>query len=223
MSRETTSRCHARRAPVGRGTHTCMAVTLAIVVTGAITRANAQDAPPPRQTSAVVLVSPRLGPADSDAIPADGAILETGELRIIHFRSVLAAFWMRRAVKDAARRFQQPDCRLLLTDFTDESGNLLSANLSRLGMTPAEFVERGLIFVDGSDERPCLTDLRAAFTSPGSRVIFVCASRLLQPNSEPSPRIGLLIIHEALHALGLGENPPPSAGITRQVGRRCGS
>jgi hypothetical protein len=130
---------------------------------------------------------------------------------------------MQRAVKDAARRFQQADCRRLLTDFTDESGNPLSANLSPLAMTPAEFIERGLLFVDASDERPCLTDLRAAFTSPGSRVIFVCASRLVPLNSEPSPKIALLIIHEALHALGLGENPPTSASITRQVARRCHS
>jgi hypothetical protein len=30
-----------------------------------------------------------------------------------------------------------------------------------------------------------------------------------------------ILIHEILHTLGLGENPPSSAEITRQVWRRC--
>jgi len=144
-------------------------------------------------------------------------------LRLMRFRSVAAMFWVRRAVADAARRLQAPTCQLIFKDFTDRSGNVLSANLSRLGMTPAEFVERGLLFVDASDERPCLIGSRGAFTSPGSRLIFVCASRLVPMNSPPRSQIELLIIHEALHALGLGENPPTSARITSQVFLRCGS
>jgi hypothetical protein len=32
----------------------------------------------------------------------------------------------------------------------------------------------------------------------------------------------ILIIHEVLHTLGLGENPPPSADITARVMARCG-
>jgi len=31
-----------------------------------------------------------------------------------------------------------------------------------------------------------------------------------------------VVIHEMLHALGLGENPPTSEEITRQVVKRCG-
>jgi hypothetical protein len=151
-------------------------------------------------------------------------LAEQGDgLRLTHFRSVVATFWVRRAVKDAARRLQEPDCQRILTDFTDQSGRLLSANLSRLAMTPMEFVGRGLLFVDASDQQSCLTDRRAAYTSPGSHVIFICASRLLSPNSEAAANMAPLIIHEALHALGLGENPPASAQIARQVARRCGS
>jgi hypothetical protein len=29
------------------------------------------------------------------------------------------------------------------------------------------------------------------------------------------------VLHEALHTLGLGENPPDSFEITRRVGQRC--
>jgi hypothetical protein len=32
----------------------------------------------------------------------------------------------------------------------------------------------------------------------------------------------LLVIHELLHTLGLGENPPSSVDITRVVTSRCG-
>jgi hypothetical protein len=32
----------------------------------------------------------------------------------------------------------------------------------------------------------------------------------------------MIVIHELLHALGLGENPPLSVEITGQVMRRCG-
>jgi hypothetical protein len=31
-----------------------------------------------------------------------------------------------------------------------------------------------------------------------------------------------LVIHEMLHSLGLGENPPPSDEITARVRARCG-
>ena len=32
----------------------------------------------------------------------------------------------------------------------------------------------------------------------------------------------ITIIHEMLHSLGLGENPPESVAITAQVLKRCG-
>ena len=31
----------------------------------------------------------------------------------------------------------------------------------------------------------------------------------------------VVIIHELLHALGLGENPPTESGITHQIFARC--
>jgi hypothetical protein len=35
-------------------------------------------------------------------------------------------------------------------------------------------------------------------------------------------RAEIAVIHEALHTLGLGENPPDSREITRLVTERCG-
>jgi hypothetical protein len=199
-------------------------ISLTIVTAGAIAGLAAQAAPPPRQAGPGLPERSPIEVAESNQVSGGELVAETvGILRLAHFRSVLTAFWVRRAVNDAARRLQQPDCRRVLTDFTDQSGNLLSANLSRLAMTPAEFVERALLFVDAGEEGPCLSDSRAAFTAPGSRVIYVCTSRLILRGSGPNAKMGLVIIHEALHALGLGENPPPSAQISQQVTRRCDS
>ena len=54
----------------------------------------------------------------------------------------------------------------------------------------------------------------------GSRVIHVCPG-FAQLQSRDPERSAYLIIHESLHALGLGEDPPSSSEITHRVERRC--
>jgi hypothetical protein len=50
--------------------------------------------------------------------------------------------------------------------------------------------------------------------------VFVC----IAPFAEQRPGIREnTLIHEMLHSLGLGENPPSSGEINGQVMRRCGS
>ena len=39
---------------------------------------------------------------------------------------------------------------------------------------------------------------------------------------EGMPPAEIIVLHEALHTLGLGENPPLSAVITDRVAARCG-
>jgi chorismate mutase len=56
---------------------------------------------------------------------------------------------------------------------------------------------------------------------PGSRVVAVCGRRFTNPSLSHEAR-EMIIIHELLHALGLGENPPTIEAITRQVTERCG-
>jgi len=53
-------------------------------------------------------------------------------------------------------------------------------------------------------------------------VIYVCGTRFTDRFAR---RIAgeILLIHELLHALGLGENPPTSAHITDAVRIRCGN
>jgi hypothetical protein len=58
-------------------------------------------------------------------------------------------------------------------------------------------------------------------TEIGVRRIHVCgkvfsAQQLREPGVAES-----MVIHEVLHTLGLGENPPTSIEITRRVDNRC--
>jgi hypothetical protein len=76
------------------------------------------------------------------------------------------------------------------------------------------------IFRDGHEHATCRTSPAAAFTGPGSRVVFVCGNRFGTIGRE---RAELVMIHELLHTLGLGEQPPTSGEINRIVARRCRS
>ena len=99
---------------------------------------------------------------------------------------------------------------------------VLGANLIASGKSAAEYLDE-MWFIDASDAPPCRRGNQlVAYTSPGHRVIFVCGSIFVHPVFRLDQRIAeLLIIHELLHSLGLGENPPKSDQITKQVGRRC--
>jgi hypothetical protein len=75
-------------------------------------------------------------------------------------------------------------------------------------------------FLDGSREPLCRKVKTALVASPGVRRVFVCPSfagvGLRDPLHAES-----LVIHEILHTLGLGENPPTPLEITRRVEARC--
>jgi hypothetical protein len=122
------------------------------------------------------------------------------------------------AIAGALRRLESPSCQRVLTDFTDQSGRSLADNLAATGLTLSSFVSR-LYATEGDRERGCAKDVTRAFTAPGSRVIFVCSSHFDQKTAIVDAQ--MTIIHEILHTLGLGENPPSSLQITRQVTARC--
>jgi len=123
-----------------------------------------------------------------------------------------------RAARDAVERLQRPDCRLVLEDFRDEAGRPLA---QKLGATSPEDYLGGLTFREGEVPRGsgrCATPGAAAFTAGGAAV-FVCETsfRTLGRGARANA-----LIHEMLHTLGLRENPPNSAEITRRVTARCG-
>jgi hypothetical protein len=125
------------------------------------------------------------------------------------------------ALNGAQRKLRDPECRLLLTDFRDGDGRPLIENLAGFEVEPADYLTK-LIIRDGADRSGgsrCRTDA-AAVTVPKDHVVHVCgASFRLQPSGTRENTL----IHEMLHTLGLGENPPSSAEINAQVRRRCGS
>jgi hypothetical protein len=79
-----------------------------------------------------------------------------------------------------------------------------------------------LVFINGSREAPCVTGT-FAFTAPGSRVIRLCVEELKRTWLQDQEHTVANFIDEMLHTLGLGENPPSSAEITRRVHVACRS
>jgi len=130
-----------------------------------------------------------------------------------------AALDVSRAVRDARHRLEEPGCQRLLDEFTDRDGRPLR---ERLGTsTPYTYLAQ-LVLREGEIPRGsghCASPGAAAFTVDGAAV-FVCGTgfRKLGPGARANA-----LIHEMLHTLGLRENPPSSAEITRRVTALCGT
>jgi hypothetical protein len=131
-----------------------------------------------------------------------------------------------RALAGAEDRLREPECQKVLDDFTDRHGRSLRQKLDELGVGPSEYL-RTITFRGGSALRICDAEhvLMAAY--PGRPTVYVCAargrgvSRLALSMERNLQQAEHAVIHEMLHTLGLGENPPTSSEITRHVRRRC--
>jgi hypothetical protein len=128
-------------------------------------------------------------------------------------------FAVARALHGASLQLEAPRCDALMDEFVDASGRPLRAALSALGVGARSYLSRVFFY----DARPSLCGtFNLAITAPGSRVVFVCGSRFAR-EMQNNPRYGeATIIHETLHSLGLGENPPSSDFITSRVLSECG-
>lgn len=124
-----------------------------------------------------------------------------------------------RAREGAARRLAEAECRKVFSDFHDVGGRTLAKNLEQWAMDPAQYV-RIVPFVDGTGEHICRREHVMLVSTPNVPRVIVCPRfaevERLRPEAAP-----IMVIHEVLHTLGLGENPPTSAEITRQVEARC--
>jgi hypothetical protein len=123
------------------------------------------------------------------------------------------------AREEATRRLANDECRRVLSDFHDGRGRTLDRNLEEWALEPAEYL-RVVPFVDGTGEPLCRSDSVKLVSTPSVPRIVVCPSFAevgrLRPDVAP-----IMVIHEMLHTLGLGENPPTSAEITERVAARC--
>jgi hypothetical protein len=129
-----------------------------------------------------------------------------------------AALDVSRAAREAMRRLQEPNCQRLLDEFTDRDGRPLR---ERLGTsTPSAYLAH-LVLREGEIPRGsghCASRGAAAFTAGGAAV-FVCGTSFHKLGQGARANA---LIHEMLHTLGLRENPPSSAEITRRVVALCG-
>ena len=128
---------------------------------------------------------------------------------------------LRDVVVAAESKLAGSSCRQVFGDFRDLRGKRLQDTLTALGQTGQTFF-RGLVFYEGYGRSACDSRATIAFTFPGSRAVFVCSMHLADMEHRDRGLAAALLIHEELHALGLGENPPSSREITARVIARCG-
>jgi len=129
---------------------------------------------------------------------------------------------LQRAGEGALRRLQDPECQQVFSDFRDAEGRLLREKLEAAGQTGAGYLAGWILFVDGSSARACQSSENVAVTKPDSSVVFVCARQFRERVFHDPAWVEAALIHEELHSLGLGENPPTSLEINERVARRCG-
>jgi hypothetical protein len=150
---------------------------------------------------------------------ASEAIIATGaRYRFSDFDARVA---VERAVHGAGRRLAERRCHSVIAEFADRQGLPLTEKLYTMGMTPIEYLGT-LRFVEAPESAPCrFTSATVAFTAPGRRIVRVCPIPFKQLYRVDSWTAEFLIIHELLHTLGLGENPPTPQEITKRVKARC--
>jgi len=127
-----------------------------------------------------------------------------------------------RALAGADRLLAAPACQEVLTDFRDASGRTLKEVLDGNAVSARGYL-RWIVFSDGRGLKACSSKASLAVTEPGSRVVFICPTPFVEAAWGNPEDAEATLIHEMLHSLGLGENPPGSREITERVRVRCGS
>jgi hypothetical protein len=123
-------------------------------------------------------------------------------------------------IREASARLAEPRCQQVFSDFRDREGHTLREKLASLGSNGQEYLEQ-IQFYESSRKASCEKTEVLAATSPGSHVVYLCGLKLAERTLRDPHYAVAIIIHEELHSLGLGENPPSSEEITYQVISRC--
>lgn len=140
----------------------------------------------------------------------------------VYIDDSFAATAVRSALTRASRRLENGRCAALFSapDLRDQGGRPLHEGFEALQTDAPRYLDL-VVFVDGSEKRACQTEGVLAFTHPGSRVVYVCSRRFWRSWKDNPRSVETAVIHEALHTLGLGEDPPSSQAITRTVLSYC--
>jgi hypothetical protein len=129
---------------------------------------------------------------------------------------------VKRALAGADRLLAEPACQEVLTDFRDASARTLKEVLDDSEVSARGYL-RWIVFSDGRGLKACSSKASLAVTEPGSRVVFICPTAFVEAVGGKPEHAEATLIHEMLHSLGLGENPPRSSEITERVLSRCAS
>jgi hypothetical protein len=138
----------------------------------------------------------------------------------VHISHGQTARLVREALEGAARRLEKPRCEGLVDRFTDAEGRPLRASLESVGIDGASYLAR-LIFYDGSRQQRCRRGGIFAQTEVRGRIVWICPEAFQRLARSDPGNAEVVVIHEALHTLGLGENPPSSDEINARVSSAC--
>jgi hypothetical protein len=125
-----------------------------------------------------------------------------------------------RALDGAVKWLTEVKCQRVFAEFTDGKGVPLGNRLREFETTPEGYL-RMLYFFDGAQHATCRRHGILAFTAVGSRSVYLCGRDFERAWKKNAREVQAAIIHEMLHSLGLGENPPSARSINDRVQRLC--
>ncbi|HTO87462.1 MAG TPA: hypothetical protein VMR54_08030 [Thermoanaerobaculia bacterium] len=155
-------------------------------------------------------------------LAVEGQTADAEKISILGVKNPFLVSAANNAFALALQRLANPGCQRIFRDFHDAKGRTLQARLDSLDHTGASFLQI-LRFANGERLSPCQSGGVLAATTPLSHVIFLCGIQFFERERHDPEFAAALVIHEMLHSLGLGENPPASNEITMRVLERCGS
>jgi len=138
----------------------------------------------------------------------------------IHVEDAYTRDAVRRALEGASRWLARPKCQTLFEEFEDERNLPLTTKLRELDTDPEGYL-RMVLFLDGAQSATCRRHGVLAFTAQGSRVVYLCGRDFERAWRRDVAEVQATVIHELLHSLGLGENPPFPRAITRRIQQLC--
>lgn len=138
----------------------------------------------------------------------------------IHIDDPVTRDAVTRAVDGALQRLGRSKCQRVFAEFRDDRNLPLTARLHELQAEPQSYLAR-VAFLDGSQFATCRRDGVLAFTARNGRGIYLCGRDFERRSHREPEEAQITIIHELLHTLGLGENPPSPRDITYRVKQLC--
>jgi len=169
------------------------------------------------QESTTLAHAPPAGTAASDvsrAAPKSAAAASRVYIADARVRRAAQSALQVASTQAATRR-----CQRVLSEFADRDQQPLASRLHALRLPLQEYV-RTVVFVDGGSLPACRKSV-LALTMPGSRVVHLCGAAFADVAEHSPVEAGVLVMHEVLHTLGLGESPPSPAFISRRVRELC--